>query len=201
MPPCARCAGRPGCAVSLPCVCPTRTGAGGGSKVATADPRPHRTVGPLVPLVHRRLRVSVVGTPRLRQADGVTGLSAALTDLRDVVAGARFPLRLPDAQAARRSARAVVDQLDDYLLPRLVRAAVSPTSVLRPTTRGPVLVCHPEDAGWFTEARLLPHLLRTREATGDPGALRVVESTALTPGLALLDAPDIDSVVEANRSL
>jgi hypothetical protein len=43
--------------------------------------------------------------------------------------------------------------------------------------------------------------MRTRDATGDAGSLRVVESGRLTPGLALLDAPDIDSVVEANRAL
>jgi hypothetical protein len=154
-------------------------------------------------------------------------LSAALTALRDAVAGVRFPLELPDAADARRTAHGTVDQLDDYLLPRLARldapllvvvggstgagkstlvnslvqAPVSPASVLRPTTRGPVLVCHPDDTGWFSAARLLPHLLRTRDATGDPGSLRVVESDRLSPGLALLDAPDIDSVVETNRAL
>ena len=31
--------------------------------------------------------------------------------------------------------------------------------------------------------------------------MRLVASTALPPGLALLDAPDIDSVVESNREL
>jgi hypothetical protein len=150
-----------------------------------------------------------------------------LADLRDALVKVRFPLHLPDAEAARRNTQGTVGQLDDYLLPRLARLdapllvvvggstgagkstlvnslvqeRVSPTSVLRPTTRGPVLVCHPDDAPWFTEARLLPHLMRTRDPTGDPGSLRVVESTRLSPGLALLDAPDIDSVVETNRTL
>ena len=44
--------------------------------------------------------------------------------------------------------------------------------------------------------------MRTRDAErGDAGTLRVVESDRLDPGLALLDAPDIDSVVETNRAL
>src|SRR5690606_40322494 len=46
---------------------------------------------------------------------------------------------------------------------------------------------------------VLPGLSR---ATGSgPGDLRIVTSGALGPGLALLDAPDIDSVVTANREL
>lgn len=155
------------------------------------------------------------------------GLRTAVAGLRDVVAQVRFPLHLPSTEHARHSARAMLDQLDDYLLPRLARLdapllvvvggstgagkstlvnsliqePVSPTSVLRPTTRGPVLICHPDDAGWFTAAHLLPHLMRTRDAHGDARSLQVVPSTRLAPGLALLDAPDIDSVVEANRAL
>ncbi len=88
------------------------------------------------------------------------------------------------------------------LVNSLVQAPISPSGVLRPTTRGPVLVCHPEDTGWFSEAHLLPHLMRTREGEqSDARTLRVVESARLDPGLALLDAPDIDSVVETNRAL
>jgi hypothetical protein len=80
--------------------------------------------------------------------------------------------------------------------------------VLRPTTRSPVLVHHPEDVQWFTGTRVLPDLPRV---TGDRGrherpedagrSVQLVASTALPPGLALVDAPDIDSVVEANRDL
>jgi len=160
-------------------------------------------------------------------ASGARDLRAALTDLRDVSAKVRFPLHLPGAEAARRAARGMVGQLDDYLLPRLdrldapllvvvggstgagkstlvnslVAQPVSATGVLRPTTRAPVLVCHPEDASWFSATRLLPRLMRTRDPFGDAGTLRVVESSRLSPGLALLDAPDIDSVVESNRAL
>ncbi|GAB3172981.1 dynamin family protein [Myceligenerans halotolerans] len=97
--------------------------------------------------------------------------------------------------------------------------------VLRPTTRAPVLVHHPLDARWFTGDRVLPGLSRVTAAGGSPGGrraagstapvpasartgsageprtLRMVASEALPRGLALLDAPDIDSVEQANRDL
>ena len=121
----------------------------------------------------------------------------------------------------------LVHQLDDYLLPRLrrldaplltvvggstgagkstvvnslVRAPVSPAGVLRPTTRSPVLVCHPYDLHWFSDDRVLPELARTSGAGADQQTLQLVSSAAMDPGLALLDAPDIDSVVVENRRL
>ena len=51
---------------------------------------------------------------------------------------------------------------------------------------------------------MLPELARVTGGEGDDadaGAVRLVESGTLRPGLALLDAPDIDSVVQANRDL
>ena len=50
---------------------------------------------------------------------------------------------------------------------------------------------------------MLPGLARTTGAGPDagPGALRLVARDDLPAGLALLDAPDVDSVVEANREL
>jgi hypothetical protein len=155
----------------------------------------------------------------------VRGLGAALTALRDVLAGARYPLRVPPAAEADKLAQATLAQLDDYLIPRLarldapllvvvggstgagkstlvnsiVRTLVSPAGARRPTTRSPVLVCHPDDADWFTQAHLLPRLGRTQDV-GEDG-LRIVPTDRLAAGLALLDAPDIDSVVESNRAL
>ncbi|MFF5172480.1 ABC transporter [Micromonospora sp. NPDC000089] len=155
------------------------------------------------------------------------GLPGALTGLRAALAETRFPLALPSAEPARRTATAIGDQLDDYLLPRLARldapllvvvggstgagkstlvnslvqARVSAAGVLRPTTRSPVLVCNPADSAWFRQGELLPGLTRTTEPSEDPGTLHLVTAPALPAGLAFLDAPDIDSVVDANRAL
>jgi hypothetical protein len=152
-------------------------------------------------------------------------LVAALRRLRDVVAHAQFPLETPGAAAAQSAVQALGTQLDDYLIPRvsrmdapvlavvggptgagkstlvnsLIGAPISPSGVLRPTTRGPVLVCHPADAAWFGSRNLLPDLPRASDP-GD-GVLQVVAAPRLSQGLALLDAPDIDSVVARNREL
>jgi energy-coupling factor transporter ATP-binding protein EcfA2 len=154
-------------------------------------------------------------------------LTAALGVLRDVVAAVSYELDVSGAEAARRTRDALVAQLDDYILPRLsspgapllavvggstgagkstlvnslVGAQVSQSGVLRPTTRSPVLVCHPDDRDYFADDRILPGLARTTGAASDHRTLQLVTSEALTPGLALLDAPDIDSVVERNRDL
>ncbi|MFD8235058.1 dynamin family protein [Streptomyces sp. NPDC059696] len=163
----------------------------------------------------------------------------ALSALRDRVAAARFPLPLAGAPRARANRDELLAQLDDYLVPRLrepeapllavvggstgagkstlvnslVGRRVSEAGVLRPTTRTPVLVCHPEDHHWFSGMRVLPDLTRVwvpqQESTDDlllPGenparVLRVETADTLPPGLALLDAPDIDSLVADNRVL
>ena len=154
-------------------------------------------------------------------------LVGALMALRETLAMVRYPLAGPNADEATHAAQAIVDQLDDYLLPRLgrldapllvvvggstgagkstlvnslVRSPVSAAGVRRPTTEAPVLVAHPNDVPWFTQANLLPRLGRTTTPGAAAGTLRVVPVPALTPGLALLDATDIDSVVDANRVL
>jgi energy-coupling factor transporter ATP-binding protein EcfA2 len=157
-------------------------------------------------------------------------LPVALTALRDRVAGVRLGLRLAGVDEARRTRDELVRQVEDYLLPRLrqldapllavvggstgagkstlvntlLGAEVSPAGVLRPTTRSPVLVCAPDEGRWFTDTRVLPGLARvTGDATGDGAArnLRIVPHPAVPPGLALLDAPDVDSVVAGNRVL
>ncbi|MFJ4921994.1 dynamin family protein [Streptomyces sp. NPDC088725] len=163
----------------------------------------------------------------------------ALSALRDRVAAVRLPLPLPGAPRASQTRAELLAQLDDYLLPRLkdpeapllaviggstgagkstlvnslVGRRVSEAGVLRPTTRTPVLVCHPEDHHWFAGARVLPHLTRVwlpQHEDGGPGpggedteenALRIDTAPTLPRGLALLDAPDIDSLVVENRVL
>jgi energy-coupling factor transporter ATP-binding protein EcfA2 len=89
---------------------------------------------------------------------------------------------------------------------------VTQPGVLRPTTKAPVLVHHPLDARWFSTDRVLPGMARvTASGVAQPSdggtpsepsrTLRLVPSEALPKGLALLDAPDIDSVDTANRDL
>ena len=153
-------------------------------------------------------------------------LLAAVTALRAEVAASSLPLDLPQTQAAAAHRRALLHQLDDYVIPRLssldapllaviggstgagkstlvnslVDADVSRSGVLRPTTTSPVLVHHPEDSAAFTGDRILPGLNRVTgagSADGDDGqgTVRLVASRSLPPGMAVLDAPDIDSVV------
>jgi hypothetical protein len=158
-------------------------------------------------------------------AASVDALVTALTGLRAELADVQFPLSVPSAGPASTEAGRILRQLDDYLLPRLsrldapllvvvggstgagkstlvnsvVRAPVTPSGVLRPTTMAPVLVSHPTDTTWYTEGHLLPGLPRTTGLTGEPGSLRIIAAPGMIPGLALLDAPDFDSVVAANR--
>src|SRR6478735_6977517 len=150
--------------------------------------------------------------------------------LRSTVSDTAFPLDLPSAATARLERARLLNQLDDYVVPRLtsldapllavvggstgagkstlvnsvVGREVTLPGVLRPTTRSPVLIHHPSDAAWFSGPRILPTLARItgRHSSSDgPGAVRLVSTDEIAAGLALLDAPDIDSVVEANRDL
>lgn len=171
----------------------------------------------------------------------------ALSALRDRVASVRLPLPLPGAPRARQTRAELLAQLDDYLVPRLkapeapmlavvggstgagkstlvnslVGRQVSEAGVLRPTTRTPVLVCHPDDHHWFAGMRVLPDLMRVWVPHGEeelPAArtrardrgpadthatreMRIETVSSLPRGLAILDAPDIDSLVVENRTL
>jgi energy-coupling factor transporter ATP-binding protein EcfA2 len=95
------------------------------------------------------------------------------------------------------------------LVSSIVGKVVSASGVIRPTTRSPVLVHHADDAAWFDEQRILPGLARVRDhriavdgSADDPRReLRLVTSDALPAGIALLDAPDIDSIDAVNREL
>jgi energy-coupling factor transporter ATP-binding protein EcfA2 len=152
---------------------------------------------------------------------------AALVRLRAALQVARLPLELPDIGEYRGAREEMIHQLEDYVIPRivtieapllavvggstgagkstlvnsLVGSVVTESGVLRPTTRSPVLVHNPADGDWFGADRLLPDLERVRHPTHDPQALQLVAMDVVPRGLAILDAPDVDSVEESNRRL
>ncbi|MFV0426885.1 MAG: dynamin family protein [Beutenbergiaceae bacterium] len=162
-------------------------------------------------------------------------METELTQMRTAVAAAQFTLPTPDVDMLRELQSGVINQLDDYLIPRylrldapllavvggstgagkstlvntLVQDAVTVPGALRPTTRDPVLIHHPGDAQWFQERHILPGFARvgppvTPSAQPEPGSapvLRLVPHASMQAGLGLLDAPDVDSVVDSNRQL
>ena len=156
-----------------------------------------------------------------------TVMLTSLVRLHHALQGVRLPMEMPGIEEQRTGLREMVDQLEDYVIPRvttleapllavvggstgagkstlvnsLVGHKVTQPGLLRPTTRSPVLVHHPDDASWFNADRLLPDLERVDHPTTDPSALQLVAAEEVPPGLAILDAPDVDSVVEENREL
>ena len=182
--------------------------------------------------------------PRAAHTPGVhsrADVVAAVDIIRGRLGAIHLPLNGAGIDDARSRRRAVLAQLDDYLLPRLrsdgapllvvvggstgagkstlvnslLGAPLATPGVLRPTTRSPVLIFHPADAPWFVADRILPTLPRIHttvagagdavapvsESAGSVRALRLAPFSGMPPGLALLDAPDVDSVETANRDL
>lgn len=158
----------------------------------------------------------------------------ALEDLRAHLSDLAMPLVARDSVQAADVAVRASGQIGDLIIPRLrsleaplltvvagstgsgkstvvnslVGRTVSRPGALRPTTRHPVLVHHPDDAPWFVDDRVLPRLPRlTGDGMAGPvGAedvfgLHLIADERVPTGLALLDAPDIDSVSAANRAL
>ena len=156
-------------------------------------------------------------------------LESTLLALRHAIVEVPLSLEAPQVDEARAERRKLLGQIDDYLLPRLrqsgapilvalvgstgagkstlmnslVGAQVSNTGTRRPTTNSPVLACHPGDTRWFAENVFLPTLPRVRQQglamPGRDGLLVLAESEGMPEGVALLDTPDIDSVVQAHR--
>lgn len=167
----------------------------------------------------------------------------SLERLRASLADAGLDLPLDGAAEHRENAAAAVRQIDDYIRPRLadldapllavvggstgsgkstivnalVGTPLTRVGVIRPTTRQPILVHAPADAGWFASDRILPGLARVRGTLSSPGTpasaagdspaasriheLMLLAHDAVPNSLAIIDAPDIDSVAEDNRAL
>jgi energy-coupling factor transporter ATP-binding protein EcfA2 len=156
-------------------------------------------------------------------------LEAALLGLRHPIVTVPLVFDSPGVSAARAERVKLLSQIDDYLLPRLrqsgapilvalvgstgagkstllnslVGKQVSATGIRRPTTNSPVLACHPDDTRWFAENVFLPTLPRVRQQglamPGRDGLLVLAASEGMPRGVAVLDTPDIDSVVQAHR--
>src|SRR5439155_499385 len=135
---------------------------------------------------------------------------AALADRRVAL------VREDDAPGAKERARQLRDHVRAYVIPRaralespllvvllgptgagkstlmntLARATVSRTGVLRPTTREAVLLATDADAATLRKGALA--------GIGGGQIVRAPATTA-SAGLAIVDAPDLDSVERANR--
>ena len=167
----------------------------------------------------------------------------SLERLRASLADVGLTLHLDGIFEQRKAAEAAVRQIDDYIRPRLadldapllavvggstgsgkstivnalLGVATTRVGVIRPTTRQPILVHSPVDAGWFASDRILPGLARVRGRVSAPGTaanaagdtpeaariseLMLLEHESVPRSLAIIDAPDIDSVADENRAL
>ncbi|AZN29786.1 hypothetical protein EJO69_05285 [Flaviflexus salsibiostraticola] len=141
-------------------------------------------------------------------------LARLVVETLEALEDVSFPLAVPGINELMDSHRALQTQLSTRLLPHLLQEAVpaivvfggssgagkstilnsllgeevSEASVIRPTTRTPVLAFHPDDEMAMTDHMLL-------------GMCEVVITENAIPGIALIDAPDLDSIEDENRVL
>lgn len=147
----------------------------------------------------------------------MTRLTQPLTQLATVLN--RRVVAAPDPQRAERAAQ-LRRHVEEYLAPRsadlsaplvvvllgstgvgksslfntIAGASLSESGLIRPTTRRPVALVHPDDASAFTAAAPLAGLTERDQ-------LDIRVDPAIEPGLMIVDAPDFDSVERSNRDL
>jgi ABC-type cobalamin/Fe3+-siderophores transport system ATPase subunit len=165
---------------------------------------------------------------RVRAPKNAEALLGTLAELHGALVATGLGLEVAGVKEARVARKELVGQLEDYLIPRLLDleapllavvggstgagkstlvnslmgTQVSEAGVLRPTTRAPVLVCDPEDRHWFEGDRILPGLARSSGSRSNrSGVLDLVVDSDVPEGVALLDSPDVDSIVRENREL
>ncbi len=136
----------------------------------------------------------------------------ALRATRNAAAAVEFPFDSEYGEKGRELIHNITEQLDQHLIPRVVEKSspaivvvsgstgsgkssivnallgeqLTASGVLRPTTMAPHLFHHPLDSELLSSA--------SRKA-------EVLASDAIPRGLAVVDSPDIDSLVGANREV
>ncbi|MDN4472960.1 dynamin family protein [Demequina zhanjiangensis] len=136
----------------------------------------------------------------------------ALVDTRKVVATTQLPLPTGHQDESAELMEHMLDQLDHHLIPRvreeaspaivvvagstgagkstvvnaLIGEELTPSGVLRPTTKQPHLFHHPLDTQLLSEVEQKAKVMATEE---------------VPRGLALVDSPDLDSVSGENREI
>jgi len=192
-----------------------------------SQPEPAVPLEPVTPAPVAAVRSRAAAQPHVRVDARL--LEAALLNLRKRIAAIPLVFQISGSAEVKAERGKLLSQIDDYLLPRVRRSAgpvlvalvgstgagkstlvnslvganVSATGVRRPTTNSPVLACHPDEIDWFAENNFLPTLPRVRQEglarPGRDGLLVLAASEGMPRGIALLDTPDIDSVVQAHH--
>jgi energy-coupling factor transporter ATP-binding protein EcfA2 len=199
------------------------------SEAAEAEPEPQPAPAAPATVAASARNPETQATPPGHTRVDARLLEAALLNLRKRIAAIPLVFQISGSAEVKTERGKLLSQIDDYLLPRVRRSAapvlvalvgstgagkstlvnsivganVSATGVRRPTTNSPVLACHPDEIDWFAENNFLPTLPRVRQEglarPGRDGLLVLAASEGMPRGIALLDTPDIDSVVQAHH--